>query len=160
MLVAGLLAAMPALAGARLLPEADQLAADAARLDRTLLSLDGGVERMPVALGVTSLLTAAASVTVGMAMVGAGQLQFFLPLVVLVPTISTVLGTVLIITGAVRGEGASVEEVVALARERDELLARRAALLRAKEAEAPAPEACGDAAQPAGGEVASDARPK
>lgn len=145
-MAAGLLVTSHALAGARLLPEADRLEADAARIDRQLTALEQGGSRLPVSLGVTSLVTAAASVTAGMALVGAGQLQFFLPLVVLVPTISTLLGTVLIITGAVDSRGPPVEEVLALAHERDELRIRRAALLRARAVDAPESSACDDAA--------------
>lgn len=144
-MVAGLLVTSHALAGARLLPEADRLEADAARIDRQLTSMQQGTG-LSVSLGVTSLVTAAVSVTAGMALVGAGQMQFFLPLVVLAPTISTLLGTVLIILGAVDSRGPPVEQVLALAHERDELRVRRAALLRAREAASEAPAACDDTA--------------
>ncbi|MEW5740254.1 MAG: hypothetical protein AB1938_15080 [Myxococcota bacterium] len=126
------LVALPAWADPRLLPEDEVLLNDATRLERQILELHAnGGGNGAIGLGVASLLTGLGSAAVGMVLSNGGEWQYFIPLVVLVPVLTTVLGTTLIIAGAI-SQGPPEEEVRALEQERDAVLARRAALLRAR----------------------------
>jgi len=128
--VAGLLVAMPARAEVHLLPDAAAAVTDAGRLAgevTTSGSKDGAVA---MGLGVASLVAGAASLLVGVGAATAGEWQFFVPMVVIVPLITSTLGIVLVTAGAIAQAVAS-DEVVPL--EGPALAARRAELLRARD---------------------------
>ncbi|GMU59020.1 MAG: hypothetical protein AMXMBFR34_07830 [Myxococcaceae bacterium] len=149
LLLVVVLSAVSAVAEARLLPE-EALLADVARVDGQLLELSrssGGTGA--IGLGVASLLVGMASAAVGIVLFNGGEWHLFVPLVVLVPALATLLGTTLIIGGAV-ASGPGEDEVRALQEERGALLARRAALVRARAASVDLPDACTEvAAEPA-----------
>jgi hypothetical protein len=136
--------ALPAFAQVHLLPQSAVVAADGARLGAELVTHRPDRSGLAVmALGVTTLVGGAASLLVGLAATGAGNWELFVPLVVVVPLVTTLLGTVLIVAGAVVGVPPDDDTAA-----RDELAPRRAALLKLREAE-PASSTEGCAEQPA-----------
>jgi hypothetical protein len=124
LLLISLTAAAPALAEVHLLPQASE-----GGLPSTGVVARGSDRgsATAVGVGVASLLLGATSLVVGVVSASSGQWQLFVPLVVIVPLVATLFGTLLISAGA-------LAEVAAADDANDELPARRVALSRARDA--------------------------
>lgn len=132
LLVTASLVAVPARAQAKLLPDPEWTPVDPVRLGPELAKPVFRGSDVTIGLGMLTLLAGLASVTAGFALANEGHWEYWLSLTILVPVVTTTLGTVLVVTGNSARSAEMEDARLALERERQALEAQRAALLRAR----------------------------